>query len=455
MAKQVLNNGDTGLQIRTKLNENMAELYNGVGNPVAGNIQSETFVATAGQTVFPLTDTDGDIFLFYVDKVQQDLTDGYNLNAEKNQATTTSGVPAGTAVTAIYYKASAIVSNIIVKKAGTTIGTRAGINLIEGANVTITVTDDAGNGEVDITIASSGEGGGSGHTIQDEGIGLTARTNLNFVGAGVTVTDEEGSNTTKVTIAGGGIDTTTPVVTYTHSGNREVVVSAVDVGTDTFTSVAHGLVNGDKIGPTLNTNVVISTNAYPPTYYQTPITNFAGVYYVVNKTDNTFQLSLTAGGAAIDLTTNATLDLTKWHFEVFPGDVTITSIPDAKKYKVLICGRSLGDFATAIFQVNAVTGSAIKEASATLQVVNYPCMGSIFSRSTIEIDFSNELFLLYDTYLAKVNANAGQYNVAVDRRKLIVPSAKNENINTLIFKYTNATSQWGMANGTKVEIYKM
>ena len=45
---------------------------------------------------------------------------------------------------------------------------------------------------------------GSGHTIQDEGTPLTARTNLNFVGAGVAVTDDAGNDATVVTISSGG-----------------------------------------------------------------------------------------------------------------------------------------------------------------------------------------------------------------------------------------------------------
>jgi len=47
------------------------------------------------------------------------------------------------------------------------------------------------------------ESASGGHTIQDEGSNLTARAALNFVGAGVTVTDDEGNGATKVTIAGG------------------------------------------------------------------------------------------------------------------------------------------------------------------------------------------------------------------------------------------------------------
>jgi hypothetical protein len=51
-----------------------------------------------------------------------------------------------------------------VKKAGVSIGKRRGFNLIEGANVTLTVADDAENEEVDVTIASAG-GGGAAHNV--------------------------------------------------------------------------------------------------------------------------------------------------------------------------------------------------------------------------------------------------------------------------------------------------
>lgn len=49
-----------------------------------------------------------------------------------------------------------------VKKNGTVVGNRKGLNLIEGANVTLTVTDDAGSDEVDVTIAATSGGGGGG-----------------------------------------------------------------------------------------------------------------------------------------------------------------------------------------------------------------------------------------------------------------------------------------------------
>jgi hypothetical protein len=49
-----------------------------------------------------------------------------------------------------------------VKNNGAAVGTRRHINFIPGTNITYTITDDAGNDEVDVTINSSGGGGGSG-----------------------------------------------------------------------------------------------------------------------------------------------------------------------------------------------------------------------------------------------------------------------------------------------------
>ncbi len=45
-------------------------------------------------------------------------------------------------------------------------------------------------------------GSGGGHTIEEEGTPLTQRTKLNFVGAGVTVTDDSGDDASVVTIPG-------------------------------------------------------------------------------------------------------------------------------------------------------------------------------------------------------------------------------------------------------------
>ena len=43
-----------------------------------------------------------------------------------------------------------------------------------------------------------------------------------------------------------------PITTYTHTTNREVVVSSVDIDTKAFTSAAHGLNDGDAVAAILN-----------------------------------------------------------------------------------------------------------------------------------------------------------------------------------------------------------
>ncbi len=44
----------------------------------------------------------------------------------------------------------------IIRKAGTLIGVRRTLNLIEGSNVTLTIADDSVNDRVNVTIAASG-----------------------------------------------------------------------------------------------------------------------------------------------------------------------------------------------------------------------------------------------------------------------------------------------------------
>jgi len=50
-----------------------------------------------------------------------------------------------------------------INKAGVLVGARRTLNLIEGSNTTLTVSDNSGTDSVDITINSAG--GGSGLTV--------------------------------------------------------------------------------------------------------------------------------------------------------------------------------------------------------------------------------------------------------------------------------------------------
>lgn len=49
-------------------------------------------------------------------------------------------------------------------------------------------------------VASEAGSGGSAHTIKEDGVALTQRGSLNFVGAGVTATDDAANNETEVTL---------------------------------------------------------------------------------------------------------------------------------------------------------------------------------------------------------------------------------------------------------------
>lgn len=83
---------------------------------------------------------------------------------------------------------------VTVKRNGTLVGTRGAINLIEGSNVTLTVTDDAANDELDVTIASSASGGGSvAYATQIVADGPVAYYRLGE-SSGTTVNDEISTN---------------------------------------------------------------------------------------------------------------------------------------------------------------------------------------------------------------------------------------------------------------------
>lgn len=88
----------------------------------------------------------------------------------------------------------------VARNSGAVVGTRKQLNFIEGTNVTLTVADDAGNDQVDITVNASLTGGGY-TTIREDGTGLTQRSALNFVGSGLTASDDSGGAETEVMLA--------------------------------------------------------------------------------------------------------------------------------------------------------------------------------------------------------------------------------------------------------------
>jgi hypothetical protein len=68
-------------------------------------------------------------------------------------------------------------ATIEVAKAGTLVGSRGRINIIDGANVTTTVADNSGSGRVDVTIAATGGSGIPASTIDAKGDLLAGSAN--------------------------------------------------------------------------------------------------------------------------------------------------------------------------------------------------------------------------------------------------------------------------------------
>ena len=89
------------------------------------------------------------------------------------------------------------------------------------------------------------ESGGSGHFIEDEGIPLTDRPTLNFIGSGVTVYDDELNNETVVSISGSEgvvsfIDLTDTPSEYSGNTGKAAIVNSTEDGIE-FGTINNGI----------------------------------------------------------------------------------------------------------------------------------------------------------------------------------------------------------------------
>ncbi|WP_052087659.1 collagen-like protein [Paenibacillus wynnii] len=96
---------------------------------------------------------------------------------------------------------------------------------------------------------------------------------------------------------GGGANGPALLASYAYTGNPVIQPTSINISTDTFTAVAHGLINGQIIFPAWTPSSGFNTKGavYPTGMSQVH-------YYVINTTADTFQISLTSGGAAVDIT---------------------------------------------------------------------------------------------------------------------------------------------------------
>ena len=109
------------------------------------------------------------------------------------------------------------------------------------------------------------------------------------------------------------------VFTYTHTTNKEVHVTDVDLTTGVFTSPEHGISNSQTVFVSVHYPYNIGTPlAYLPTGLilgDTGNTSTSKMYYV-NKIDaDHFAVRTTSTGEDVTFTENPTMDLSKFHFE--------------------------------------------------------------------------------------------------------------------------------------------
>jgi hypothetical protein len=102
------------------------------------------------------------------------------------------------------------------------------------------------------------------------------------------------------------------------TARRSFSVDAADFAADTITSAAHGLVNGNSVVVWASIGAVLPTPLAEDTEY-----------FVVGAATDTFQLSATLGGAAINLTAIGDGDVQKFTPEVFnaQGTYQVSSFP--------------------------------------------------------------------------------------------------------------------------------
>jgi len=113
------------------------------------------------------------------------------------------------------------------------------------------------------TVETTISGGISGgHTIENEGFPLTQRTNLNFVGLGVIVTDDSGTDSTIVSIYGGIEDAPIDGSTYGRKDGNWIEVSISGIGIEE--APIDGLVYGRKDGDWIEVTISGGTGDYLP-----------------------------------------------------------------------------------------------------------------------------------------------------------------------------------------------
>lgn len=251
-----------------------------------------------------------------------------------------------------------------------------------------------------------------------------------------------------------GVSSDNLIASYTHSGNKEVQPTAVDLATGTFTAVGHGLVNGDVIFPILNLGYLEATFGIIRPF---PTGLLLQRYFVVEKTNDTFKVSATSGGTAVTFTSNTYMDLTKWHFEKKVVAILIISNITERDTRIVFSGWVLSPFLTispsvdgsgGFGSINTFIGSGTTVTNNGMSILTYEGYAHVVRDTRIGKNISS----LFSGVIIKPGSVSANTIAALDAKVVSLYYGDVATTNVVI-GYNSSSNL--IVNGTEIKIYKL
>lgn len=239
-----------------------------------------------------------------------------------------------------------------------------------------------------------------------------------------------------------------PVVSYTHTKNKEVHLTDINISTNEFIKNEHGLKKDDVLYPILNSNSgsIYASDVYPGGIAYAPESG----YHVVEVTVNSFKVSLIKDGDPVLITSLG--DVSKWHFEVNPEAITYVTnmyVSKPKKIKAKIKGRFLtSNSPVYILPVSAGVSANAGWLRSDRNFYSYPesnAKGDVYVDLEVRVDATTNLSVEIEGYGISTGANKTFNNHEINRKFLLFKDITG--FDGLFFE------QSYLANGTTVDIY--